>query len=84
MFRFDSSYPISAPAVQFVVDQGSKAPVHPVSESRVELWGNIWRVVSMYTPMDMWAQYLSGQRAVLFLTCGRSALLSLELNGHQS
>jgi len=37
MFRFDSSYPISAPAVQFVVDQDSKPPVHPVCESSVEL-----------------------------------------------
>lgn len=30
MFRFDPSYPISAPAVQFVVNQESTAPVHPV------------------------------------------------------
>ena len=30
MFRFDSTYPISAPAVQFVVDDTHKAPVHPV------------------------------------------------------
>ncbi|KAG2132362.1 ubiquitin-conjugating enzyme/RWD-like protein [Suillus clintonianus] len=29
MFRFDPSYPISAPAVQFVVNQESTAPVHP-------------------------------------------------------
>ncbi|KIJ60106.1 hypothetical protein HYDPIDRAFT_161350 [Hydnomerulius pinastri MD-312] len=29
MFRFDASYPISSPAVQFVVDQNSQAPVHP-------------------------------------------------------
>ena len=29
-FRFDSQYPISAPAVQFVVDNTRKAPVHPV------------------------------------------------------
>jgi len=28
-FRFDNSYPISSPAVQFVVDDGYKAPVHP-------------------------------------------------------
>ncbi|TCD67458.1 hypothetical protein EIP91_012375 [Steccherinum ochraceum] len=28
-FRFDSQYPISAPAVQFVVDDYYKAPVHP-------------------------------------------------------
>lgn len=30
MFRFDDTYPISAPAVQFVVDDTHKAPVHPV------------------------------------------------------
>jgi hypothetical protein len=30
MFRFDNAYPISAPAVQFVVDDTHKAPVHPV------------------------------------------------------
>ena len=30
MFRFDNTYPISAPAVQFVVDETHKAPVHPV------------------------------------------------------
>jgi ubiquitin-conjugating enzyme E2 W len=29
-FRFDSSYPISSPAVQFVVTDGKEAPVHPV------------------------------------------------------
>ncbi|KAH8101559.1 UBC-like protein [Cristinia sonorae] len=28
-FRFDPQYPISAPAVQFVVDDYYKAPVHP-------------------------------------------------------
>jgi hypothetical protein len=30
MFRFDNTYPITAPAVQFVVDDTHKAPVHPV------------------------------------------------------
>jgi len=30
MFRFDNTYPISAPAVQFVVDETHKAPIHPV------------------------------------------------------
>lgn len=30
MFRFDNTYPISAPAVQFVVDDTHKAPIHPV------------------------------------------------------
>ena len=29
-FRFDAHYPISAPAVQFVVDGTYEAPVHPV------------------------------------------------------
>ncbi|KAH9836794.1 UBC-like protein [Rhodofomes roseus] len=28
-FRFDSSYPISSPAVQFVVDDKWQAPMHP-------------------------------------------------------
>jgi len=28
-FRFDGQYPISAPAVQFVVDDQYKAPLHP-------------------------------------------------------
>lgn len=28
-FRFDSQYPISSPAVQFVVNDQYKAPVHP-------------------------------------------------------
>ena len=32
LFRFDKDYPISSPAVQFVVDanQGKTSPVHPV------------------------------------------------------
>lgn len=29
-FRFDQQYPISSPAVQFVVTEGRQAPVHPV------------------------------------------------------
>jgi len=29
MFRFDAQYPISAPAVQFVVGNGHEAPIHP-------------------------------------------------------
>ncbi|KIK21068.1 hypothetical protein PISMIDRAFT_681782 [Pisolithus microcarpus 441] len=29
MFRFDTNYPISAPAVQFVIDQTTEAPIHP-------------------------------------------------------
>ncbi|KAI0369956.1 UBC-like protein, partial [Pilatotrama ljubarskyi] len=29
MFRFDGHYPISAPAVQFVVDDTYQAPIHP-------------------------------------------------------
>ncbi|TFY73256.1 hypothetical protein EWM64_g10756, partial [Hericium alpestre] len=30
MFRFDNQYPISSPAVQFVVNEQYKPPVHPV------------------------------------------------------
>jgi ubiquitin-conjugating enzyme E2 W len=29
-FRFEPQYPISSPAVQFVVDAQRQAPVHPV------------------------------------------------------
>lgn len=34
-FRFDNQYPISAPAVQFVVDSKYQAPVHPVRSSTI-------------------------------------------------
>lgn len=30
MFRFEDDYPISSPAVQFVVNQEYQAPIHPV------------------------------------------------------
>jgi len=33
-FRFDTHYPISSPAVQFVVTDGKEAPVHPVRFDR--------------------------------------------------
>ena len=29
-FRFESGYPITSPAVQFVVDDKYQAPLHPV------------------------------------------------------
>lgn len=29
-FRFDAQYPISAPAVTFVVTDGRQSPIHPV------------------------------------------------------
>lgn len=32
-FRFDAQYPISSPAVQFVVTDGKQAPIHPVRPS---------------------------------------------------
>ncbi|KAH0838675.1 hypothetical protein J3R83DRAFT_7002 [Lanmaoa asiatica] len=32
MFRFDANYPISSPAVQFVVDQNHQAPIHPIAK----------------------------------------------------
>ncbi|KAF7367436.1 putative ubiquitin-conjugating enzyme E2 W [Mycena sanguinolenta] len=32
-FRFDAQYPISSPAVQFVVTDGRQSPVHPVRPS---------------------------------------------------
>jgi ubiquitin-conjugating enzyme E2 W len=30
-FRFDAQYPISSPAVQFVITDGKQSPIHPVS-----------------------------------------------------
>ena len=58
MFRFDNTYPISAPAVQFVVDDTHKAPVHPVRVlPNLALFAdpnqNAWNE-STYTRMDMW------------------------------
>ncbi|OSX68106.1 hypothetical protein POSPLADRAFT_1038314 [Postia placenta MAD-698-R-SB12] len=48
-FRFDSSYPISSPAVQFVVDDTWKAPVHPHVYSNghicASILGNEWSPV---------------------------------------
>jgi ubiquitin-conjugating enzyme E2 W len=35
LFRFDSQYPISAPAVQFVVGDGYNPPEHPVGIFRL-------------------------------------------------
>ena len=29
-FRFDAQYPISSPAVQFVITDGKQSPIHPV------------------------------------------------------
>lgn len=57
MFRFDNTYPISAPAVQFVVDETHKAPVHPVRvipkfASFVDPNQNTWND-STYTRMGM-------------------------------
>lgn len=57
MFRFDNTYPISAPAVQFVVDDTHKAPVHPVRALPklvllVDPNQNPWND-SMYTRMGM-------------------------------
>ncbi|GBE78648.1 UBC-like protein [Sparassis latifolia] len=48
-FRFDSSYPISSPAVQFVVDEKFQAPVHPHVYSNghicASILGNEWSPV---------------------------------------
>ncbi|KAK2459727.1 hypothetical protein APHAL10511_008261 [Amanita phalloides] len=48
-FRFDSSYPISSPAVQFVVIDGKEAPVHPHVYSNghicASILGNEWSPV---------------------------------------
>ena len=37
-FRFDSQYPISSPAVQFVVTEGKQAPIHPVRFGAAQLF----------------------------------------------
>lgn len=48
-FRFDSQYPISSPAVQFVVGDGMEAPVHPHVYSNghicASILGNEWSPV---------------------------------------
>jgi len=48
-FRFDSSYPISSPAVQFVVTDGKEAPMHPHVYSNghicASILGNEWSPV---------------------------------------
>ncbi|TRM62882.1 ubiquitin-conjugating enzyme/RWD-like protein [Schizophyllum amplum] len=52
-FRFDPQYPISAPAVQFVVDNTRKAPVHPHIYSNghicASILGNEWSPVLSVT-----------------------------------
>ncbi|PPQ98904.1 hypothetical protein CVT24_003535 [Panaeolus cyanescens] len=48
-FRFDSQYPISSPAVQFVVGEGKEAPIHPHVYSNghicASILGNEWSPV---------------------------------------
>ncbi|KAF8060961.1 ubiquitin-conjugating enzyme/RWD-like protein [Lyophyllum atratum] len=48
-FRFDASYPISSPAVQFVVADGHTSPVHPHVYSNghicASILGNEWSPV---------------------------------------
>jgi len=48
-FRFDSGYPISSPAVQFVVKDGMVAPIHPHVYSNghicASILGNEWSPV---------------------------------------
>ncbi|KAF4623215.1 hypothetical protein D9613_002011 [Agrocybe pediades] len=48
-FRFDSHYPISSPAVQFVVTEGREAPMHPHVYSNghicASILGNEWSPV---------------------------------------
>jgi len=52
-FRFDPQYPISAPAVQFVVTNGLQAPVHPHVYSNghicASILGNEWSPVLSVT-----------------------------------
>ncbi|CDO74798.1 hypothetical protein BN946_scf185001.g46 [Trametes cinnabarina] len=48
MFRFDNQYPISAPAVQFVVDDKWSAPEHPICASILgSEWSPVLSVVSV-------------------------------------
>ncbi|KAI0932826.1 hypothetical protein AcW1_000160 [Taiwanofungus camphoratus] len=53
MFRFDNQYPISSPAVQFVVDDKYQAPVHPHVYSNghicASILGNEWSPVLSVT-----------------------------------
>ncbi|KAF8912895.1 ubiquitin-conjugating enzyme E2 [Gymnopilus junonius] len=48
-FRFDPQYPISSPAVQFVVADGKQAPIHPHVYSNghicASILGNEWSPV---------------------------------------
>jgi len=48
-FRFDPQYPISSPAVQFVVTDGKQAPIHPHVYSNghicASILGNEWSPV---------------------------------------
>ncbi|KAF8887744.1 ubiquitin-conjugating enzyme/RWD-like protein [Infundibulicybe gibba] len=48
-FRFDASYPISSPAVQFVVTEGRVSPIHPHVYSNghicASILGNEWSPV---------------------------------------
>lgn len=56
MFRFDNTYPISAPAVQFVVDDTHKAPIHPVRVlDRVALFINPNQMLRMIACILEWA-----------------------------
>ncbi|KAH7908214.1 UBC-like protein [Hygrophoropsis aurantiaca] len=49
MFRFDSNYPISSPAVQFVIGPDAQAPIHPHVYSNghicASILGNEWSPV---------------------------------------
>ncbi|KAI6025384.1 hypothetical protein PISMIDRAFT_651270 [Pisolithus microcarpus 441] len=42
MFRFNTNYPISAPAVQFVIDHTAEAPIHLICTS---ILGTEWSPV---------------------------------------
>uniref|UniRef100_A0A8H7YAK3 UBC core domain-containing protein n=2 Tax=Psilocybe cubensis TaxID=181762 RepID=A0A8H7YAK3_PSICU len=48
-FRFDPQYPISSPAVQFVVGEGKESPIHPHVYSNghicASILGNEWSPV---------------------------------------
>ncbi|KAJ7630417.1 ubiquitin-conjugating enzyme/RWD-like protein [Roridomyces roridus] len=52
-FRFDAQYPISSPAVQFVVKDGLEAPIHPHVYSNghicASILGNEWSPVLSVT-----------------------------------
>ncbi|PFH54696.1 hypothetical protein AMATHDRAFT_134247 [Amanita thiersii Skay4041] len=69
-FRFDSGYPISAPAVQFVITDGKQAPIHPHIYSNghicASILGNEWSPVLGVTSVCLTIQsMLASNKSIL-------------------